>query len=111
MVYARFASFTRTYCHEILCHELCHQFPYQKSSCVVGEREYLGNVDWQQVISLGIVGAAAAGLGWSKFRPRKARLGCDSHCGCSSPAHSTLQSTMVFRARRGERPQIIVKMK
>jgi hypothetical protein len=75
------------------------------------EREYLAIVDWQHIVSLGIVGVTVAALVWSKFRPRKFRLERDTHCGCSSASHTAPQSTMVFRARRGERPQITVKMK
>jgi hypothetical protein len=68
-------------------------------------------VDWQQVVSLGIVGATAGILLWSKLRPRKFDLKRDTHCGCSSPAEAAPKSSMIFRARRGERPEIIVKMK
>jgi len=82
-----------------------------KDCCTVGEREYLAIVDWQHVISLAIVGSAVVGLAWGKFRPRKFSLERDTHCGCSSPADTAPRSTMVFRARRGERPQIFVKMK
>jgi hypothetical protein len=68
-------------------------------------------MDWQQMVSLGIVGVTAAVLLRSKLRPRKFSLQRDTHCGCSSANQSAPQSSMVFRARRGERPQITIKMK
>ena len=83
----------------------------KKTSCAPGETEYVGFVDWQKMVSLGIVGVAAAALLWSKFRPRKFSLERDTHCGCSPASQSNPQSSMVYRARRGEKPQIIVKMK
>ena len=83
----------------------------KKRSCAAGETGYVGSVDWQQMISLGIVGTAAGLLVRSKVRPRKFSLARDTHCGCSSPSQASPRSTMVFRARRGERPQIVVKMK
>jgi hypothetical protein len=63
------------------------------------------------MVSLMIVGVTAAVLLWSKLRPRRFSLQRDTHCGCASPGRTAPQSTMTFRARRGERPQIIVKMK
>jgi len=83
----------------------------KKSSCAAEETEYVDAVDWQKIVSLGIVGIAAAALLWSKFRPRKFSLERDTHCGCSPVGESNPQSSMVFRARRGEKPRIIVKMK
>jgi hypothetical protein len=83
----------------------------KKSSCAPEETGYVEPVDWQKIVSLGIVGIAAAALLWSKFRPRKFSLERDTHCGCSTPGQSHSQSSMVFRARRGEKPQITVKMK
>jgi hypothetical protein len=83
----------------------------KKTSCAAEETGYVGSVDWQKIVSLGIIGVAAAALLWGKFRPRKFSLERDTHCGCSTPGQSNPQSSMVFRARRGEKPQIIVKMK
>jgi hypothetical protein len=92
--------------------------PYQVCNCfsqkAVARRSkpgYLAQVDWQQIVSLVIVGVAAGALLWGKFRPRKFSLQRDTHCGCASVNGSTPQSSIVFRARRGERPQITLKMK
>jgi hypothetical protein len=65
--------------------------------------------DWQQAVSLAIVAAAAAGLVWGKLRRRKFSFQRDTHCGCSSPSTGTRQ-TIIFRARKGERREVVVKI-
>jgi hypothetical protein len=67
-------------------------------------------MDWQQPVALGIVAATAAGFLWRRIRPAKFDFQRDTHCGCSSPANTASKSSIVFRARKGERPQIVVKM-
>jgi hypothetical protein len=67
-------------------------------------------MDWQQLVSLTIVGVAAAALLWRRFRPRKFSFDRDTHCGCSASQDSPQQS-IVFRARKGERPQVLIKNK
>jgi len=68
-------------------------------------------MDWQQLVSLAIVGIAAGALLWSRFRPRKFSFHRDTHCGCSAGSQSGPQQSIVFRARKGERPQVLVKTK
>ena len=68
-------------------------------------------MDWQQVVALLIVAVAAALLVWSRVRPRKFKFGRDTHCGCSSPASAAPKSSIVFHARKGEQPRVLVKMK
>ncbi|MBI2927126.1 MAG: hypothetical protein HYY24_15630 [Verrucomicrobia bacterium] len=68
-------------------------------------------MDWQQLVSLIIVGLAGAALLWSRLRPRKFSFARDTHCGCSAATPSSSPSSIVFRARKGERPQVTVKMK
>lgn len=79
----------------------------QRCECV-----YVGvmNSDWQTVVSLLLVAAAAIGLLWGRFRKRKKHFHRDSPCGCVSEP-SNPQQSIIFRARKGERPQIIVKNK
>ena len=72
---------------------------------------YVGRVNWQQVISLMIVAAAAVALVWRQLRPRKFRFDRDTHCGCATNEPRAVQSSIVFHARKGERPQVLVKMK
>jgi hypothetical protein len=71
-------------------------------------RAYVYRVNWQQVFSLIIVAGAAIGLVWGWIRPRKFRF--ETHCGCSTSG-SSQQSSIVFRARKGEKPEVLVKMK
>src|SRR5581483_1187508 len=84
--------------------------PEQRNSCEAGESAYLRGMDWQQLASLAIVGATAAIFVWQRFRPRKFSLQRDTYCGCSTSGHSRTPGGMVFRARRGERPQIMIKL-
>jgi hypothetical protein len=67
-------------------------------------------MDWQQLVSLAIVGATVAVLVWSRFRRKKFSFERDTHCGCASGREAPGYS-VVFRARKGGRPEIFVKMK
>jgi hypothetical protein len=68
-------------------------------------------MDWQQVVSLTIVSAAAVLLLRARFRPRKFSFQRDTHCGSCSHGVSAPQHSIIFRARKGERPQILIKPK
>ena len=68
-------------------------------------------MDWQQLVALLIVATAAVLLVWGRVRRRKFQFGRDTHCGCSSPAGAASQSSIVFHARKGEQPRVLVKMK
>jgi len=68
-------------------------------------------VNWQTAMALMIVALAAAGLLWGLLRRRKFSFQRDTHCGCSTPSHSASGSSIVFHARKGERPRIIIKQK
>ena len=72
---------------------------------------YLARMDWQQVISLGIVGATAAGFGVARWRRRKFSFQRDTHCGCAGTGAGAVKSSIVYHARKGGRPQVIVKMR
>jgi hypothetical protein len=65
-------------------------------------------MDWQQGTALLIVSATAAAFAWRKTRARKFSFESDTHCGCSSKQIGPKQ-TIHFKARKGERPKIIVK--
>jgi hypothetical protein len=67
-------------------------------------------MDWQQWVSLSIVGIAAGLLLRSRITPRTFRLERDTHCGCSA-SRDVPQYSVVFRTRKGERTQVLVKMK
>jgi len=73
-------------------------------------------MDWQQVVALAIVGITALVFLWSRVRRRKRGLGkgalCgEGQCGCAGTTSPSARESVVFRARKGERPQVIVKMK
>ena len=72
---------------------------------------YVFGVDWQEVTVLGITALTAGLFVWSKFRPRKFSFERDTHCGCASSAESAPKTSIVYRAKRGERPQIVMRMK
>lgn len=72
---------------------------------------YVGCVNWQTIASLVIVALAAAGLLWGRFRRRKFDFHRDTHCGCTAPSDSPTHQSILFHARKGQRPQVIVKKK
>jgi len=77
--------------------------------CEPAALDYVAGMDWQQAVSLLIVAATAGVFLWTRFRRRQFRFERDTHCGCSSPSQSAPQRSIVFHARKGERPQIILK--
>ena len=79
--------------------------------CPQGISDYVPSVNWQTVVSLIIVALAVAGLLWGRLRRRKFSFARDTHCGCSAHDPAPNLSSIVFHARKGERPQIIVKTK
>jgi hypothetical protein len=68
------------------------------------------DMDWQKLTALGIVAATAALFLRNRFRPRKFSFARDTHCGCAGRAAAPNHS-VVFHARKGQRPEIVVKMK
>jgi hypothetical protein len=68
-------------------------------------------MDWQEIIALSIVVATAAIFLGNRFRRKKFNFQRDTHCGCSNPGQSAPGSSIIFHARKGERGQIIMKMK
>jgi hypothetical protein len=70
------------------------------------------SVDWQEIVALLIVATAAALLVWGRLRRRRFDFQRDTHCGCSSPAGAAAnRSSIVFHARKGESPRVLVRMK
>jgi hypothetical protein len=68
-------------------------------------------MDWQQLVSLAMVACAAVLLLGSRFRRRKFSFERGTHCGCAAVRVSSPQNSIVFRARKGERPRVLVKMR
>lgn len=71
---------------------------------------YVAGMDWQQLVALVIVAAAAGLLARSRFKRRKFSFERDTHCGCSAGSTGE-RSSIVFHARKGERPEVLVKMR
>jgi len=67
-------------------------------------------MDWQKIVALMIVAVTAALFIRARFMRRKAKFPCDSGCGCASNTAAPGPS-VVYHARKGERPEIIVKMR
>jgi hypothetical protein len=82
----------------------------ENAGCVAPGWAYVANVNWQQVVSLIIVAAAAAALIFGWIRRRRFHFDRDTHCGCASSSRDQ-QSSIVFHARKGQSPEILVKMK
>jgi len=68
-------------------------------------------MDWQRAVSLAIVALVVALFLRAQFRRRKFSFERDTHCGCSARGKSETKSSIVFHARKGERPEVLVKMK
>jgi hypothetical protein len=67
-------------------------------------------MDWQQLVALAIVAITATFFSRHWLRPKKLALQRNSPCGCHSPGHGDgPKQSIIFHARKGERPQIIVK--
>lgn len=68
-------------------------------------------MDLQESVALSIVAATAAVFIVKKFQPKKFSFQRVTHCGCSSPSRSAPGQSIIFHARKGERGQVIMKMK
>ena len=68
-------------------------------------------MDWQEIVALSIVVATVAIFLGNQFRRKKFNFQRDTHCGCSNPIAAARGSSIIFHARKGERGQIIMKMK
>jgi hypothetical protein len=64
-------------------------------------------MDWQQAVALSIVAVTAGLFLRARLKPRRFSFERDTHCGCAG--QPAAQGSIVFHARKGERPQIVVK--
>ena len=69
-------------------------------------------MDWQTTTALAVV-AGTAGVFLAKAWPRRRKFSFerDTHCGCGTAGEGGGRNSVVFRARKGERAQVIVRMK
>jgi hypothetical protein len=82
-----------------------------KIGCANRFYAYVASMNWQQAVSLAIVASVAGLFLWGRFRRCKFSFERDTHCGCSAGGQSEMKSSIVFHARKGERPEVVVKMK
>jgi len=68
-------------------------------------------MDWQETSALLIVAGTLVAFVWARCRPRNFSFQRDTHCGCSAPSLAGVQPSIVFHARKGETPRVLVKMK
>lgn len=68
-------------------------------------------MDWQEFAALMIVVFAFSIFVWRLVRPRRFSFQRDTHCGCSSAGSASSGSSILYHARKGERPRVVVKMK
>src|SRR5438045_5273584 len=75
--------------------------------CTPGFWGYLPTMDWQQMVSLFIVAVTACALIGRKFRGQRFSFERDTHCGCAAVSRSAPQTSIIFRARKGQRPEVL----
>ena len=66
-------------------------------------------MDWQQLLALLIVASTAGLFLWSKLRKKKFSFEKDTHCGCGNGNQIGPAQTIQFKARKGERPQVVIR--
>ena len=67
-------------------------------------------MDWQQLLALLIVACTAGIFLWSKLRKKKFSFAKDTHCGCGTErAPIGPSQTIQFKARKGQRPKIVIR--
>jgi len=98
----------------ICCQGLFHasRITHQPQNHLLREQHLrvCSKMDWQQLVSPVIVAAAASLLLAKGLRRRKFSFARDTHCGCTG-ARTGQQGSIVFRARKGCRPEVVVKMR
>ncbi len=67
-------------------------------------------MDWQQAVSLCIVAATAVLVVGGRFRKRTIGSRRGNPCGCAAAGSGGRGESMVFRARKGARLEIVVKL-
>ncbi len=79
--------------------------------CALRFKGYVADMDWQKWLSLIIVAATGLALLRGMLRRRQFSFQRNTHCGCSGGSAPSPRSSIVFRAHRGQRPEVLVKMR
>jgi hypothetical protein len=79
--------------------------------CEVAQRGYVPRMAFQETLALGIVAITATVFLWNCLRPRRFSFVRDTHCGCSTRSPEMVRQSIVFHARKGERPQVMLKLR
>jgi hypothetical protein len=66
---------------------------------------------WQETAALSIVGVTALVFAWRALRSRRFRAMATSPCACGHGTQGSRGVAVIYRARKGERPQIRVRYK
>jgi len=64
---------------------------------------------WQEIAALAIVGLTIGIMLWQLLRPRKFGAKKGLACGCAGSSIPP-RERIIFKARKGETPQILVKV-
>lgn len=75
-----------------------------------GPEALCSSVDWQEVIAILIVLTTAGLFIRTRWKRRAVQSHCGSHCGCVGASSTAPKVSVTYRARKGERPQIISRM-
>ncbi len=66
---------------------------------------------WQETAALSIVGLTGVTFVWRAWRARRFRTSEATRCECGSVGGVNSAPSVIYRARKGERPQILVRYK
>ncbi|PAW91528.1 MAG: hypothetical protein B9S33_00640 [Pedosphaera sp. Tous-C6FEB] len=67
-------------------------------------------MNWQEIVALGVVGSAAFLLLRPLLRPPAPLRSPANPCGCSAVGAGGNKASIIVRSRKGERPQVILRM-
>lgn len=68
------------------------------------------HMNWQEIVALGVVGSAAFLLLRPLLRPPAPLRSPANPCGCSAVGAGGSKASIIVRSRKGERPQVILRM-
>lgn len=66
---------------------------------------------WQEISVFLIVAGTAGAFLYQRLRRRKSALSRTPPCCCPSAEQAAKGPSIVYRARKGERPEVVVKFK